>query len=56
MYCDDGYFEFIEANGRWEVIGRTVIDLSNYYTKEETEAFVKECIEHEIEKLPIEDI
>lgn len=47
---DDGYFEFIEANGRWEVIGRTVVDLSDYYTKEETEAFVADYVE---DNLPV---
>ena len=46
----DGYFEFIEANGRWEYIGSTVVDLSDYYTKEEVENYVADYVE---DNLPI---
>lgn len=38
----DGYFEYIVANGEWEVIGRTTVDMSNYYTKAEVEEYVAE--------------
>lgn len=34
----NGYYEYIYVNNRWEVIGETTIDLSDYYTKEEVDA------------------
>ena len=40
----DYYDEFINLDGTtsgWEWLGKTEIDLSNYYTKAETEAYVK---------------
>jgi hypothetical protein len=40
----DYYDEFINPDGTtsgWEWLGKTEIDLSNYYTKAETEAYVK---------------
>lgn len=37
---NDGYFEYMIVRGRWEVIGRTVVDMSDYYTKEEVEQYV----------------
>lgn len=37
---DDGYFEYLYINNRWEVIGRTVVDLSNYYTKAEVNELI----------------
>ena len=40
----DYYDEFINLDGTtsgWEWLGKTEIDLSNYYTKSETEAYVK---------------
>lgn len=38
--ANDGYYEFIVINNRWEIVGRTVVDLSDYYTKEEVEDYV----------------
>ena len=38
----DGYFEYMVVNGKWEVMGRTVVDMSDYYTKEEVEQYVLE--------------
>ena len=41
---NNAYDEYINTNGTtagWEKIGDTEIDLSNYYTKAETEAYVK---------------
>ena len=40
----DYYDEFINLDGTtsgWEYVGKTEVDLSNYYTKSETEAYVK---------------
>lgn len=40
----DYYDEFINLDGTtsgWEYVGKTEVDLSNYYTKAETEAYVK---------------
>lgn len=41
---NDGYFEYmyLEDEHKWEVIGRTVVDMSDYYTKEEVEQYVLE--------------
>lgn len=36
----DGYFEYLVMNGQWEAIGRTAVDLSNYFTKQETIDYV----------------
>ena len=33
---DDSYDEYLFVNGKWEVVGSTKVDLSNYYTKSET--------------------
>lgn len=35
-----GYNEYMYINNRWELIGTTQVDLSNYYTKTETESYV----------------
>lgn len=37
---NDGYFEYMLIRGRWEVMGRTVVDMSDYYTKEQVEQYV----------------
>lgn len=39
---NDGYFEYMTINSRWEVIGRTTVDMSDYYTKEEVEQLILE--------------
>lgn len=41
----DAYDEYIYANGGWELIGDTDIDLSGYYTKEETDGLMRELSE-----------
>ena len=33
---DDSYDEYLFVNNKWEVVGSTKVDLSNYYTKSET--------------------
>ena len=38
----DGYFEYIIIEGEWEVIGRTVVDMSNYFTKQEVMDYVED--------------
>ena len=37
---DDKYFEYMFINGKWELIGNTKIDLSDYYTKKEVEQYI----------------
>lgn len=34
----DVYNEYLYINGEWELIGNTTVDLSDYYTKEESDA------------------
>ena len=40
LNTDDGYFEYMFIDGRWELIGNTRIDLSDYYTKQEVQQYV----------------
>ena len=49
---NDGYFEYIVIDNRWEVVGRTTVDLSNYYTKEEVDDYVGEYVEEHAYVLP----
>lgn len=37
---DDGYYEYMYIDGKWELIGNTRIDLSDYYTKQEVEKYI----------------
>lgn len=37
---DNNYDEYIYVGGKWEIIGSTSIDISNCYTKEQTDALV----------------
>lgn len=37
---DDKYFEYMYIDGKWELIGNTQIDLSDYYTKKEVEQYI----------------
>ena len=37
---DNAYFEYMYIDGKWELIGNTRIDLSNYYTKKEVEQYI----------------
>jgi hypothetical protein len=39
---NDGYFEYMAVDGQWAVIGRTVLVMDNYYTKEEVQQYVAE--------------
>lgn len=39
---NDGYYEYIYLNNKWELIGNTQIDLSDYMTKAEVMAYVDE--------------
>lgn len=34
---DNIYDEYIYVNGKWEILGSTAIDLTNYYTKDQTD-------------------
>lgn len=36
----NGYYEYIYVNNKWEIIGDTEIDLSNYYTKAEVDQLI----------------
>ena len=38
------YEEYLYANNKWELIGTTKIDLSNYYTKAEVDTIVQEAV------------
>lgn len=38
----NGYYEYIYVQGKWEIIGDTEVDLSNYYTKEEVDQLIRE--------------
>lgn len=42
----DVYCEYIYADGKWELIGDTDIDLSNYYTKAEADEQIKKLSEN----------
>ena len=37
---DNGYYEYMYINNKWELIGNTRIDLSDYYTKQEVEQYI----------------
>lgn len=37
---DNGYYEYMYINSKWELIGSTRIDLSDYYTKKEVEQYI----------------
>jgi hypothetical protein len=37
---DDGYYEYMYIDSKWELIGNTRIDLSDYYTKQEVEKYI----------------
>lgn len=39
---NNGYFEYIYINNKWELIGDTDIDLSGYYTKEEVDQLIED--------------
>ena len=39
--ANNGYFEYIYVNGKWELIGDTEIDLDNYYTKQEVDQLIE---------------
>lgn len=36
----DTYYEYIYVNGKWEFVGSTDIDLSNYWTIDQTVAYI----------------
>lgn len=38
--ADNDYEEWIYTNDNWELIGTTAVDLSNYYTQEETDSLL----------------
>lgn len=39
---NNSYFEYIYANGHYELIGDTEVDLSNYYTKKEVDNLIED--------------
>lgn len=39
---NDSYYEYMYINNKWELIGTTQIDLSNYWTIEEVKAYFNE--------------
>lgn len=38
----NGYFEYIYVNNKWEIIGDTDVDLSDYYTKTEVDQLIED--------------
>ena len=38
----DSYYEYIYIENKWEIIGHTKLDLSDYWTIEQVKAYVKE--------------
>ena len=38
----NSYYEYIYANNKWELIGHTDVDFTQYYTKEEVQQYVAE--------------
>lgn len=38
----DSYYEYIYVNGKWEFVGSTDVDLSNYWTIDQTIAYIDE--------------
>ena len=36
----DYYYEYMYINNKWELIGSTELDLTNYYTKDEVQQYV----------------
>ena len=43
------YEEYMYVNSKWEMIGTTAIDLSNYYTKSEIEALITNAVGNALE-------
>lgn len=43
------YEEYMYVNSKWEMIGTTAIDLSNYYTKSEVEALITNAVGNALE-------
>lgn len=39
---NDSCYEYMWLNNKWEFVGSTEVDLSNYYTKAETEQYVSD--------------
>lgn len=37
----DAYYEYIYANNKWEFVGSTEVDLSNYWTIDETMEYIE---------------
>lgn len=37
----DTYYEYIYVNGKWEFVGSTNVDLSNYWTIDQTKAYIE---------------
>lgn len=44
QYDSDVYDEYIYVDGTWELIGNTYVDLTDYYTKSETESKIDEKV------------
>ncbi len=37
----DAYYEYIYVNGKWEFVGSTDVDLSQYWTIDQTKAYIE---------------
>ena len=38
----DSYYEYIYVNGKWEFVGSTDVDLSNYWTIDQTKTYIEQ--------------
>lgn len=52
----DAYTEYMYLNSKWEVIGDTVVDLSNYYTKEEVGTQITTALANYVAKTDMVEI
>ena len=55
QYESDVYDEYIYVDGTWELIGNTYVDLTNYYTKSETESKINEKVAIETQNRTLAD-
>lgn len=47
----NGYVEYMWVNDKWEIIGGTTVDLSNYYTKSEVDTKIEEVVSASVTSL-----
>lgn len=55
QYDSDVYDEYIYVDGTWELIGNTYVDLTDYYTKSQTESKIDEKVSIETQNRILAD-